>query len=1321
MQSITYFNPLQPTETKSEICNYKNTSDIRKEFQFDAIAYELVIAKNNEIIIEDCEILDNDVVSVMVKPRGGGGGGAKDIIKVVAMIAVVVAAPYLAGAMTYGMAAAGFGTMAGMMSTAIGFSLVTAGIVMAGGMLINAVLPPNVPDIPTTDLATTSQTYSWSEASNQIVQGDAMPRLFGTFRIAPRLISKYVESIDDKQYLNLLYLVNDGQISSISDIKINDEVINNFAYVSYETRMGQINQSLIKSFDDIIVDKNVAKKISTSWSESNTDGDTATSIAMTVVFPRGLFYANDSGGLSDYSVTLIPQYSADNVNWYDMNIASYSPYYYWNGSSYTIYNAFGTSSTILGYTNTLPSGVFYLPNMVHINEIPAKFGTLIEASLVDMYNGWYAMPVYGSSGQSITITRATSSSFRQTFRISNLPPAQYYMRVRFASAPETTSRYASDCYFEYLTESTSYDFTYPGCALLAVRALATDQLSGGMPTVTCKVTAGSSNPAVIVKTILTECGISEDRFSSNFDAWETYCDDNGLECHIYFDAITDVRQAINYVSTLGRASVLQFGSKFDVIIDKAEIIPTQGFTFGMGNILKDTFKQTFLPLKDRANIVEVSYYDIENEYQKTAIEIASEDYDTVLEANKSSVNLIGCVSRTKAIEHAKLLLNSNRYLTQTFTFQADIDSLVCKVGDIVRISHDVPQYGFSGRLVSATTTGVVLDREITFEEGKSYYLQARRNTTNEIIEVEVSNTENTTNSITFITAMTTALSALDNYSFGEINKVDAKARVLNIRTTSEFLREITCVEYNESVYDLDHEPVVFDISSIGLSNLRINDYIQYDKNGNIETVVNIAWSGNSLYYDVTVNNKTIRVYEQFANFFGLIDNTTYTISIKDTYGNTISDNYTVIGKLEKPAAVTNASYSINCDYVTLQWEYEDKPIDFKEFVIKIDETIITTTSTTSVQIPLTKQINNYSIFATDTSNIYSDAIFVSFTVPYLQDVSGFTTYWSKAGEIETNWQFISASCAPILYEIRKGSSWAASQVVCETYDKFYKPTGSGDYYIKAKHLNIFGFANYSENASSIDISGDIFTNNVIAEFDEKATNWSGILSNLITYNDEIFGNVIALAPMTSDVDTLSNFDAISNVDYISGFYSSGIYELSNTVTLDETNRCGINIDFDLYGIDLTSNVDLIDDFDLVVNIDGDYGQYINAIPQISIDGGDWVNFNNGDWVAQTFNFRLLITSNNPNIVTVVNNLKITVDVPDRFEQGSNLLISSLGNTIVYAKPFNTDITNIQVTILNASDGDYCIITNDDRNGFDIEIKNGLTNVSKYLNWFTQAY
>ncbi|MEW5725868.1 MAG: hypothetical protein AB1896_22345, partial [Thermodesulfobacteriota bacterium] len=82
-----------------------------------------------------------DHLAVCAAPRGGGGDG-KNPLATVAMLAVMVAAVYAGPA-----AAAAMGLTAGTPSFAVASSLVSAGVMIGGGMLVNAVLPAPALDL----------------------------------------------------------------------------------------------------------------------------------------------------------------------------------------------------------------------------------------------------------------------------------------------------------------------------------------------------------------------------------------------------------------------------------------------------------------------------------------------------------------------------------------------------------------------------------------------------------------------------------------------------------------------------------------------------------------------------------------------------------------------------------------------------------------------------------------------------------------------------------------------------------------------------------------------------------------------------------------------------------------------------------------------------------------------------------------------------------------------------------------------------------------------------------------------------------------------
>lgn len=1222
---VTYNNILNPTDrTIYSVAHYENSEQILKDLKYDNTIYDLVISKNS--IIQDgfFEVKDGDIVNITIIPKGGGGGGKK-IVGMVAMIALAVAS---AGA------AAAWGATVGSalgVSAAMGGALVGIGVSLVGGLLLSAIMPRpnNTFDFNKQDFKN-SQTYSWGVATNQSNQGQAIPKIFGKHKITPPLISSYIEVVGEKQYFNGLYALNDGAIKSVSSIKINNENIENYKNVSYEIRKGENNQTVIKNFNDTHYDKPVNKKLNAdkSYTVAKTDGNAVTQLKATLVMPKGLWYANDSGGLSNYSINVSLEYSPDGQSW----------------SSFT--------------------------------------------------------------KDSITITANDTATLRKTFKVTNLTPSQYSVRAKFNTTPQSSSRYGSDCYLEYITETTSDDFIYPKTALLSIKAMATDQLSGNSPTVSCIVDANSSNPALICKQILLDSGVDSSFINSSFNEWERYCNEKNLKCNIVFDSEISVRKALDTVSLIGRASVLQMGSKFDCIIDKAYSIPVQSFMFGMGNILKDSFKQSFLPLIDRANLIEITYYDEKKEYEPTIVTVTSKNYNKSKITNKTSVTLVGCTNKEQALRYGNFLLNCNKYLTQTVEFEAHKDSLVCRYGDIVKVSHDVPEYGYSGRLVKVEGNILTLDRDIEFDTAKTYAIQIK-NELNEIKEYEIEQILSS-NKIS-VNLGANSYTTYDNYSLGEVNQVTKLFRIIKISTSSEFTRHITALEYNEDVYN-DNEIIEHqNISSIkSLSNLRVQESLKLDSSKTIVTYLNIAFNGSSLSYNLKVQNqrtletKNIKLYDSFA-LVQVEDNNSYLITVSDNAGNSLSTTHNVLGKLEPPEAVTNINVKEYLNEYELSLEYT-KPIDFKHFEIYKDGVLEQTTTNFIIKIKKDTLSSYINIVAVDTSNIRSKAKTLQLNATPPSDVSSFRTLYIE-NKLHAYWE----SIGDLQYEIRKGESFETAFFIASTKDKKIALNFTGTYLIKSYYENIYGLKVYSNNEQKLIVDENRLDLNVMETITQP--NWIG------THNSTQIANngLCLIGDYTNSNINLRKLDALE-----------GSYDIAKKIVLNSEKSCQISAFMDVSGLVLNSSFDEFINVDEISNIDGTNQADFTAQLEISIskDGvnySDFTPFTNSDYIAKEFKFRVILKSLNPYITPFISALNILVDMPDIIESNSFISSKTGEINVTYNQDFSI-APKVQITIINAQSGDDAIVTNQTNKGFTIKILNKQNlSVKREFNYIAKGY
>ena len=92
-----------------------------------------------------------------------------------------------------------------------------------------------------------------------------------------------------------------------------------------------------------------------------------------------------------------------------------------------------------------------------------------------------------TTGPRVTYSDNRRSVLRREIRVDSLAAGQYDIRVRRTSVESTSSSRVDAVRREAITELVNDGYTYPNTAVLAVQAMATNQLSGGLPRVTALV------------------------------------------------------------------------------------------------------------------------------------------------------------------------------------------------------------------------------------------------------------------------------------------------------------------------------------------------------------------------------------------------------------------------------------------------------------------------------------------------------------------------------------------------------------------------------------------------------------------------------------------------------------------------------------------------------------------------------------------------------------------------------------------------------------------------------------------------------------------
>lgn len=351
------------------------------------------------------------------------------------------------------------------------------------------------------------------------------------------------------------------------------------------------------------------------------------------------------------------------------------------------------------------------------------------------------------NGNNITLTGFSTNPIRRTISSGRLKMDYYDVRIRRTTAKAPTQqvigKFTHTSYTEAiwtnLNEIILDDIQYNYTALMGVKVRLDGQLSS-TPNITADVkgikcghydydgtlleTKWTANPAWIAVDLLTN-----ERYGGSIDVsridmpkfieWAEYCEENDIEFNGYFSTNSNLWDVLKSVLMVGHASLVICGTKFSLAIDK----PREAvYLFNNSNIVKDSLSTSWSGLADRANSLTLTYYNKDDNYKQTSIKIVdSESVSSQKELKEISTTIMGITKEAQARMECKRLSLRNKYLQQSVEFAAPIESVGCSVGDVIIVQHDVPQWGYGGKLKPNSTVETLnLDRTVTMKDDQEY-------------------------------------------------------------------------------------------------------------------------------------------------------------------------------------------------------------------------------------------------------------------------------------------------------------------------------------------------------------------------------------------------------------------------------------------------------------------------------------------------------------------------------------------------------------------------------------------------------------------------
>lgn len=1235
------FDPHRSRETHELEPGKYVSAYIQELHPLPTVVGDWTVAVNGQLYDDYTNIVlapDDSLVFCATPKGGGGGGGDKNPLEIVARVAVMVVA---AVATAY------------MPQTAPIWAkmLVATAITTAGGLLINSIFPVQSPGLSglnsPRDSIENSPTYGWQITENPKRVGQTLPVLYGKHKVIPPLCSHYVETRGNKQYFNGLYAIAGHYLNDITDIKINDQPIDNYDEVWIERRFGYNEQEPISNFDSLRTDVGIQTKFSTDWVVRQTGDCDRWGIGL--VAPRGIYYANNKGGLNTLTIPIYTQYrKVGDATWRDwLGHTSFiqSGAFFQKEGTY-VFSVRGTNlahkifkgATIRSYKN----GEVYSEHKVRKTKIDERVvGTyrnfhIISREVVyytteNIYENCSIVYVTGDplpSGMDnyqyanpTTISGKQSSPKRWFFEIPEPEEGYgaYEYRFKFTEAPPSSSRYGSEIFLEYHQEVVDEELTYPNTALLSVRALATDQLSGAQPKITCVgerhtifEDKAATNPAWASMHMLQDSvnggGVPINRIvESKFEEWAEQCNNNNLTCNINFDTPRNFKNALDTIGTLGRGQVIQMGSDFTCITDFPDTA-VQHFIFGMGNIEEDSFSEQWLPMQDRADEIEITYWDAEDDWERKTLTIQQEDYDTAeREINSQSIQLVGCTDRSMAARHAKMALNKNRWLTLTANWTADVDALACTIGDVVKVSHDLPQWGYSGRIIEAGVDYVKLDREVDISARTDYALEIKYSDDTTVVKNVLVVSDTTTDTLYPDSNFDTIPEQYDIFLFGELNRTSRKFKIINIRKYNDLKREIEAIEYVPEAYnDYASIPLPPSTGLFEIKGLYVQESWISGPDGSGISVIDASWRSDQ---GVTWN---IWLREE-DNEWKLVGST------QETY-------YRISEPLNR-----NSLYTVAVSFARPELGKQEQVY-----------------------------IRGKEAPPSDVQNFYA-----------LQSGGNIVLRWDHIPDIDL-WG----------YEIREGLNWQEGKIIANNIQGnvySYVPNKSGDhrFLIKAKDNSEI----YSVNATSYDITVLEFEGlNVVLEQDEIPDNVSDAVdifnyaltddeSKLIWLpgaNDTHFANA-------TDQDTrLTDYEG--DVDL--GYYTSKVFDL--TAIVNFTLR--LNAEYKATIVNVTDQT-YPDRVDTTYPQDTDTSITSLSFPvlyyRISDDNINWSDWQEYKEPTQTvgryIQLKASMDIDSDQVEFYYNQISTIADVPDKISDKQDVTISSSGETFDLSTDFGVTI------------------------------------------------
>lgn len=604
----------------------------------------------------------------------------KDILR----IAAIVALSYF----TFGAGGIAGGGFLGL-GTGIGAQLAAGAAFLVGSAIINKLLAPKS---RSRSEEADSPTYSLSGGRNRPRPYEAMALVLGEPYAVPDIAAQpYTYFANGEQYLWQMFHLG-LNCADASTYRIGQTAMS--AYQGVTTlRNGLATDNSDFPALGTSVDSVAGALLVTSGYTTRTTSVGTVRIALD--FVASLFSTNNDGAFIPFELNLSAQYRAvGDVDW-------------------------------IGFTPGRDS-------VAAVVEFVSEAINDESGSIVNYYRV-ISPAIEGYPAGTIRIRNASQKPLRFTVELA-VPPDQYEVRILKATADASSGTESNSVEWVQLRSYQEDTASYDGQARLAVQIQASGQLNGALDEFNTQLRAASMdywngstwvtatdrasglcNPGAIFLMLARglfdgdgrrQVGLGYEDSQIDIEGLKRFmvhCAANGFEFDMFLQDAISIDELLNAVAYAGMGEVAWPDGKIGVTFFSRDD-PIEG-VINMGNIKARSFEVSYdtMPTADE---LEFQYFDRSRGNTWKPIRVKAPGVD--VPRSTASVQLVGITAEAHAATMTRFAMAQNIYQRKSVTCEMDLEYMTYRRGAVVSLSHDMTQWGYSGRLLACQDVAGVI-------------------------------------------------------------------------------------------------------------------------------------------------------------------------------------------------------------------------------------------------------------------------------------------------------------------------------------------------------------------------------------------------------------------------------------------------------------------------------------------------------------------------------------------------------------------------------------------------------------------------------------